>query len=103
MANRGVDGFGLGLRPAHYPAILDSVETGVDWFEIISENYMIAGGRPIANLMAIRARYPMIMHGVSLSIGSADPLDLDYLAGLKTLAARVEPAIISDHLCWTGV
>ncbi len=110
MTIPGINGFGLGLRPVHYPAILDGVgqpgsgpsDSGVDWFEIISENYMVAGGRPLANLMAIRARCPMIMHGVSLSIGSADPLDLDYLAGLKALAARVEPAIISDHLCWTG-
>jgi uncharacterized protein (UPF0276 family) len=104
-------GFGLGLRPSHYPAILDPAildsdadsATGVDWFEIISENYMIAGGRPLANLMAIRERYPMVMHGVSLSIGSTDPLNLDYLDDLKDLARRVEPAIISDHLCWTGV
>ena len=106
MANRGVSGFGLGLRPVHYPAILEagsSAESGVDWFEIVSENYMIAGGRPLANLTAIRERYPMIMHGVSMSIGSADPLDLDYLAGLKALAARIEPAMISDHLCWTGI
>jgi uncharacterized protein len=105
MTNPDINGFGLGLRPAHYQAILDGAgpsDSGVDWFEIISENYMIAGGRPLANLTAIRERYPMIMHGVSLSIGSADPLDLDYLAGLKALAARVEPAIISDHLCWTG-
>ena len=106
MTNPGISGFGLGLRPVHYPAILNGAgptESGVDWFEIISENYMIAGGRPLANLMAVRARYPMIMHGVSMSIGSADPLDLDYLAGLKALAARVEPAIVSDHLCWTGI
>ena len=100
-------GFGLGLRPQHYPAILDGtppeVAHGVDWFEVLSENYMVEGGRPLAKLMAIRARYPMVMHGVSLSIGSTDPLDLDYLARLKALAARVEPAIISDHLCWTGV
>jgi uncharacterized protein (UPF0276 family) len=102
MTNHGISGFGLGLRPAHYQAILDGAE-GVDWFEVISENYMIAGGRPLANLMAIRETYPMIMHGVSMSIGSADPLDLGYLAALKALAARIEPAIISDHLCWTGV
>jgi uncharacterized protein (UPF0276 family) len=102
MTNRGISGFGLGLRPAHYQAIVDGAE-GVDWFEVISENYMIAGGRPLANLMAIRETYPMIMHGVSMSIGSADPLDLGYLAALKALAARIEPAIISDHLCWTGV
>ena len=64
---------------------------------------MVDGGRPLAKLMAIRARYPMVMHGVSLSIGSTDPLDMDYLARLKALAERVEPAIISDHLCWTGI
>ena len=99
-------GFGLGLRPQHYPAILEGareVSRAVDWFEIISENYMVDGGRPLAKLMAVRERYPMVMHGVSLSIGSTDPLNLDYLAHLKALAARVEPAIISDHLCWTGV
>src|SRR5262245_4426605 len=85
-------GFGLGLRPQHYPAILDGspeVVRGIDWFEIISENYMVGGGRPLAKLMAIRERYPMVMHGVSLSIGSTDPLDVDYLARLKALAARV--------------
>ena len=100
-------GFGLGLRPQHYPAILDGtppeVARGVDWFEILSENYMVEGGRPLAKLMAIRERFPMVMHGVSLSIGSTDPINMDYLARLKALAARVEPAIISDHLCWTGV
>jgi hypothetical protein len=95
-------GFGLGLRPQHYPAILDGAPA-VDWFEILSENYMVEGGRPLAKLMAIRERYPMVMHGVSLSIGSTDPLDMDYLARLKALAARVEPTIVSDHLCWTGV
>ena len=99
-------GFGLGLRPQHYPAILDGAPElagAIDWFEILSENYLVDGGRPLAMLMAIRARYPVVMHGVSLSIGSTDPLDMDYLARLKALAARVEPAIISDHLCWTGV
>jgi uncharacterized protein (UPF0276 family) len=99
-------GFGLGLRPQHYPAILDGmpgIAGGIDWFEILSENYMVDGGRPLAKLMAVRARYPMVMHGVSLSVGSTDPLDMDYLARLKALATRVEPAMISDHLCWTGV
>ena len=99
-------GFGLGLRPQHYPAILGGVPElagAIDWFEVISENYMVEGGRPLAKLMAVRARYPMVMHGVSLSIGSTDPLNMDYLARLKALAARLEPAIISDHLCWTGV
>ncbi len=64
---------------------------------------MVEGGRPLAKLMAVRERYPMVMHGVSLSIGSTDPIDMDYLARLKALAERVEPAIISDHLCWTGI
>ena len=99
-------GFGLGLRPQHYPAILGedpAAAARVDWFEVISENYMLAGGRPLANLMAIRARYPVVMHGVSLSIGSTDPLNIAYLNELKALAERVQPAIISDHLCWTGV
>ena len=104
MTERAVTslGFGLGLRPKHYPAILDGTPE-VDWFEILSENYMVEGGRPLAKLMAVRERYPMVMHGVSLSIGSTDPIDMDYLARLKALAERVEPAIISDHLCWTGI
>ncbi|MBS0394721.1 MAG: DUF692 domain-containing protein [Proteobacteria bacterium] len=95
-------GFGLGLRPAHYAAILDS-DPAVDWFEVITENYLVGGGRPLDFLDRIRARYPVVMHGVSLSIGSTAPLDLDYLAGVRALAARCEPAWVSDHLCWTGV
>lgn len=95
-------GFGLGLRVDHYDALLDS-EPAVDWFEILSENYLVAGGKPLHYLDRIRARWPLVMHGVSLSIGSTDPLDRDYLHQLKALAARVEPAWISDHLCWTGV
>ncbi len=95
-------GFGLGLRPQHYAEILDG-DPAVDWFEIISENYMVPGGRPLAMLERIRARYPIVMHGVSLSIASTAPLDMDYLRELKALAARVEPKWISDHLCWTGV
>lgn len=95
-------GFGLGLRPDHYPAFLAAPQP-VDWLEIISENYMVPGGKPLAMLDAIRADYPMVMHGVSLSIGSDEPLDMDYLADLKALAARVEPLWISDHLCWTGI
>jgi hypothetical protein len=95
-------GFGLGLRTDHYEAIL-AERPAVDWFEIISENYMVDGGKPLHYLDRIRARYPMVMHGVSLSIGSGDPLDRDYLKRLKALAARVEPHWISDHLCWTGV
>ena len=95
-------GFGLGLRPQHYSEIL-SGSPNVDWFEVISENYMIAGGQPLRMLDQICERYPTVMHGVSLSIASTSPLDLEYLARLKALAARVKPAWISDHLCWTGV
>ena len=95
-------GFGLGLRTTHYEAILNT-KPALDWFEIISENYMVPGGRPLANLTRIRNDYPMAMHGVSLSIGSSDPLNGEYLRDLKKLAVRIEPAIISDHLCWTGI
>jgi uncharacterized protein len=95
-------GFGLGLRPAHYETILNE-SPAVDWFEIISENYLVPGGKPIHYLERVRARYPLVMHGVSLSVGSLDPLDRKYLRQLKALADRVEPAWISDHLCWTGV
>ena len=94
-------GFGLGLRPTHYEAILNE-SPAVDWFEIISENYLVPGGKPLHYLDRIRARYPMVMHGVSLSIGTTDPLDRDYLRQLKALASRIEPAWISDHLCFTG-
>ena len=95
-------GFGLGLRPQHYDEILSGDPT-IDWFEVISENYMVPGGRPLRILDQIRDRYPVVMHGVSMSIASTSPLDLDYLRDLKALAARVEPQWISDHLCWTGV
>lgn len=95
-------GFGLGLRPQHYAEILEG-GPAVDWFEIISENYMVPGGRPLAMLEKIRARFPIVMHGVSLSIASTAPLDLGYLRDLKSLIVRVEPKWVSDHLCWTGV
>ncbi|HBR96037.1 MAG TPA: hypothetical protein DD979_01500 [Gammaproteobacteria bacterium] len=95
-------GFGLGLRTDHYQTILDE-HPDVDWFEIISENYMVPGGKPLHFLDKVRADYPMVMHGVSLSIGSTDPLDRRYLSQLKNLAERVQPQWISDHLCWTGV
>jgi uncharacterized protein len=95
-------GFGLGLRTEHYNAILDT-KPAVDWFEALSENYMIPGGKPLDFLYKIRAHYPMVMHGVSLSIGSTTPFDKNYLKDLKNLANRIEPAWISDHLCWTGV
>lgn len=101
-----LQGFGLGLRPQHFPEILGddpNAADGVDWFEIISENFIGVGGPPLHNMMAVRERFPMVMHGVSLSIGSTDPLDGNYLKGLKELADLVEPELISDHLCWTGV
>lgn len=93
--------FGLGLRHQHYQEIAEQPGR-VDWFEALSENYMVAGGRPLVWLERIRRDYPMALHGVSLSIGASDPLDLDYLAGLKALAARIEPRVVSDHLCFTG-
>ena len=95
-------GFGLGLRTDHYHSILET-SPNLDWLEIISENYMVPGGKPLYFLDRIRANYPMVMHGVSLSIGSSTELDLSYLRDLRALADRVEPAWISDHLCWTGV
>jgi uncharacterized protein len=95
-------GFGLGLRVEHYETILEE-RPAVDWFEVLSENYLVPGGKPLHYLTRLRERYPMVMHGVSLSIGSSAELDRDYLAQLKSLAARIEPAWISDHLCWTGV
>ena len=96
-------GFGLGLRAQHLGEILAQPPAAVDWFEIISENFMVAGGKPRANLEFVRERYPVVMHGVSLSIGGTDPLDQNYLQKLKQLALEIEPAWISDHLCWTGV
>ena len=95
-------GFGLGLRRQHYNDILET-SPNIDWFEIISENYMIPGGKPLDFLDRIRADYPLVMHGVSLSIGSTSAFDKQYLRDLRILAERIEPAWISDHLCWTGV
>jgi uncharacterized protein len=95
-------GFGLGLRTVHYEEIAEK-RPPVDWFEILTENYLVAGGKPLHWLDRIRADYPMAMHGVSLSIGSTDPLDMDYLRAVKILAERVSPLWISDHLCWTGM
>ncbi|MDG2536363.1 DUF692 domain-containing protein [Dyella jiangningensis] len=95
-------GFGLGLRVDHYEALLE--EPGnVEWLEIVSENYLVPGGRPLRWLERFRERFPLVMHGVSLSIGGTDPLDLAYLDQLAALARHVQPAWISDHLCWTGV
>lgn len=95
-------GFGLGLRPDYYEEILTQ-KPALDWFEILTENYMVPGGKPLYYLDKIRADYPVVMHGVSLSLGSSDPLDRDYLYQLKNLVTRVEPVWVSDHLCWTGI
>ena len=94
-------GFGLGLRAEHYDALLEE-RPKVDWLEAISENYMIEGGKPLHYLDRFRRDYPMVLHGVSLSIGGSDPLDAGYLDQLAQLASRIEPLWISDHLCWTG-
>jgi uncharacterized protein len=95
-------GFGVGLRRPHYNLILDT-HPKVDWFEVISENFMVEGGRALEVLEGVREHYPIAMHGVSMSIGSTDPLNRSYLRKLRELARRFEPAWISDHLCWTGV
>lgn len=95
-------GYGLGLRPIYFDEIM-STRPPVDWFEIISENYMVAGGKPLSMLDAVRADYPIVMHGVSMSLASTDPLDFDYLAQLEALIERVQPAWVSDHVAWTGV
>ena len=95
-------GLGLGLRNVHFDHIL-SEWPDVDWFEAISENFMDSGGRPRQILRRIAERYPVVLHGVSLSIGSTDPLNERYLASLKALADEIKPAWVSDHLCWTGV
>jgi uncharacterized protein (UPF0276 family) len=97
-----IHGFGLGLRPEHYRDFLES-RPRVDWLEVTSENFMVPGGKPLHHLDRIRRDHPMVMHGVSLSIGGSDPLDLHYLRDLKVLADRVQPGWVSDHLCWTGL
>lgn len=95
-------GFGLGLRPPHYSYIFEN-SPAVDWFEIISENFMDTDGRPRRNLVRIKEQYPIVMHGVALSIGTVDPLNSEYLQKLKALIRWANPAWVSDHLCWTGV
>ncbi len=95
-------GFGLGLRTKHYPYIFEH-KPKVDWFEIISENFMDTDGRPKRNLARIKEHYPIVMHGVAMSIGTVDPLNSEYLQKLKALIQWVKPAWVSDHLCWTGV
>jgi hypothetical protein len=95
-------GFGVGLRTPHYSRVL-AEEPRVDWFELLSENYMHTGGRPLTIAERVAERYPIAMHGVSMSIGSIDPLDRDYLRELAALAERVDAVWLGDHVCWTGV
>ena len=95
-------GLGVGLRTVHFPHLLQH-RPAVDWFEIISENFMDSGGRPRAVLDQLAEHYRIVMHGVSLSIGSTDPLNRDYLAKLKALADSIQAEWVSDHVCWTGV
>jgi uncharacterized protein (UPF0276 family) len=94
-------GHGIGLRPPHYAEVVQN-RPAVDWFEVITENFMVAGGNPRQVLRQVRERYPIVLHGVSLSVGSVDPLDESYLKALVALAAETEPAWISDHLCWSS-
>ncbi|MBN3561902.1 MNIO family bufferin maturase [Aliamphritea spongicola] len=96
-------GFGLGLRTDHFHDVLETKPKNIDWFEIISENFMVDGGKPKYYLHAIREHYPMVMHGVSMSLGSTDPLDMDYMKRLKQLHDELQPEWLSDHLCWTGI
>jgi uncharacterized protein (UPF0276 family) len=90
------------LRTEHYGDVLQGRPSDVDWFEVISENFMDSGGRPLRILEAVRRDYEIALHGVGLSIGSADPLNATYLDSLSALSDRIEPALITDHLCWTG-
>ncbi len=95
-------GHGVGLRTVHYPQVLDRTARA-DWFEVISENFMIPGGRPLQILEKARELAPVVLHGVSLNIGGTDPLRHDYLAELESLIRRFAPAWVSDHLCWGAI
>lgn len=95
-------GFGLGLRIPHYKHVFEN-KPAIDWFEVISENFMDTGGKPLRNLERVREHYPVVLHGVGMSIGTVDPLNSEYLQKLKKLADWLHPAWMSDHLCWTGI
>jgi uncharacterized protein len=95
-------GIGVGARPKHNPEQHEARQPSIDWCEVISENFMVDGGRPLANLDRLRASYRVVPHGVSLSIGAARPLDRDYLTKLKAVVDRIDPPWFTDHLCWTG-
>jgi uncharacterized protein (UPF0276 family) len=95
-------GFGLGLRTTHYHDVINT-KPNVDWFEILTENYLVPGGKPLYFLDKVSEIYPIVMHGVSMSIGSQDPINWEYLKKVKQLAKRVDAKWMSDHLCWTGI
>lgn len=95
-------GFGLGLRRPHYQHVLEQ-RPAVDWFEVITENFLAPGGRPRDILRRVRAHYPVVLHGLSFNIGADEPLDTAYLDHLKALIDDIEPVAVSDHLCWTGL
>ncbi len=97
-----IKGAGIGLRSLHYQYIFTQ-KPKVNWFEVLSDNYFCSGGLPLFYLEKVRQDYPVTLHGVGMSLGSTDPLDLDYLTRLKNLAAKVEPDLISDHLSWISV
>ena len=99
---RQLTGCGIGLRKEHHDRVL-AEKPDVPFFEVISENFMVEGGRPAHVLERVRRDYPVALHGVSMNLGSADPLDAAYLARLKALVDRIEPAVVSDHLCWTAL
>jgi len=96
-------GYGIGLRSVHYDYVLGNRPSSVDWFELITENYLAPGGRPRSILREVRADYPVVLHGLSFNIGTAEAPDWEYLAQLKALIAETQPEWISDHLCWTGI
>ena len=95
-------GFGLGMRKPHYPAFVEGT-VDVDFVEVISENFMVDGGQPRRILRQVREHYPVALHGVSMSVGSAQPVNADYLSRLRALVDEVDPLFVSDHLCWTGI
>lgn len=99
--SRSLRGLGLGLRPEHYQDFL-AAPAEIDWIEILTDNYLVPGGKPLYFLDRIREHYPVAMHGVAMNLGSTDPLDFGYLSQVRELAQRIAPTIVSDHLCWTG-
>ncbi len=102
MSVQQLKGAGLGLRASHYQEIFET-KPDVPWFELLSDNYMAAGGLPIQRAEKVRQNYPITLHGVGMSLGSADPLNTDYLKRLKVLADRLEPHYVSDHIAWVSV